>query len=258
MVHLVHLEISINVLHDDGQKILVGFARDVTERQQAERELARLTHEQKLILDSAAEGIAGVDRDGNVTFINPAAARMLGGRPGEFIGRHAHQVLFGLPPDRLAAPDEDCPIRTVLSNDTGLLRVCGHFQRIDGTRFPAEYSLTPMQHGLSVIGAVVVFKDMTEHRRALEERRMLETQMLQTQKLESLGLLAGGIAHDLNNMLAGIQGNAILAQGELPDSDRVGHRLNRIVGRVRARRKGHSPDSGIRRASPLRCRPDEP
>jgi PAS domain S-box-containing protein len=56
--HLIYLELSVNVLHDDGTKILVGFARDMTERKRAAEELARLTREQRLVLDSAAEGIA--------------------------------------------------------------------------------------------------------------------------------------------------------------------------------------------------------
>ena len=226
--HLVHLEISINVLRDNGQKILVGFARDETERLRAERELSRLTHEQKLILDSAAEGIAGIDRDGRITFINAAGAGTLDGRPGEFIGRQVHEALFGT--DGTAdAHQQPGPVQTVLANDTGLLRLCGYFQRTNGERFPAEYSLTPMLQGLSVIGAVIVFKDLSEHCRLLEERRNLEAQMLQSQKLESLGLLAGGIAHDLNNMLAGIQGNAILANESLDDSEAVDCRLTRIV-----------------------------
>ncbi len=245
--HLVHLEISVNVLHDAGEKILVGFARDITERKHAEEALARLTREQKLILDSAAEGIAGLDPHGNITFINPAAARFFGANPGELIGRSAHDFLApSAPPPppsipnpqssipnrqsptpnpRLADCDtRDCPICAVLKNGRGSLAVDNEFVRTDGTRFPVECSITAMQTGPDVIGAVLVFKDITSQRRAEQERRSLEAQIQQSQKLESLGLLAGGIAHDLNNMLAGIQGNACLALAETTDQTPNGER----------------------------------
>ncbi len=228
--HLVHLEISVNVLHNAGEKILVGFARDVTERKRAEGTLARLTREQKLILDSAAEGIAGLDREGNITFINPSAGLMLGATAGELIGRSAHEVLFhsqwcpsgnGLP---------SCPICSALKNGRGSLRTEGAFLRIDGTRFPAEYSVSSMYDGTEIVGAVLGFRDMTEQRRTEEERRLLEAQVQQAQKLESLGLLAGGIAHDLNNTLVGVQGNACLALEQVPGETDLHRRLERIVG----------------------------
>ncbi len=60
------------------------------------------------------------------------------------------------------------------------------------------------------------FRDISERRRALEERRAIEAKLQETQKLESLGVLAGGIAHDFNNLLTGVLGNASLAAAELP------------------------------------------
>lgn len=227
---LVHLEISINVLHDGGRKILVGFARDVTERKRAEEEYARLTRQQKLILDSAAEGIVGLNDQGRITFVNPATEQLLGRGAVELIGRAAHDALLGSTGETGLCTKPDCPVCTVLRQDCRSERGESEFRSIDGVRFPVEYSVTAMCDGTSTIGAVLVFKDVTERHRAAEQRRMLEAQIQQAQKLESLGLLAGGIAHDLNNMLAGIQGNASLALSEVPDQSRVGERLRRIIG----------------------------
>jgi two-component system cell cycle sensor histidine kinase/response regulator CckA len=228
--HLVHLEISINVLHDAGEKILVGFARDVTERKRAEEALARLTREQKLILDSAAEGIVGLDHEGNFTFVNPAAARMLGRSTGELIGRSAHAVLFDAGRDPAQCAISDCAICRVLKNGSGPRRAEGEFSRADGTQFPVEYSVTSMVDDTNAVGAVLGFVDLTERRRAEEERRNLEAQIQQVQKLESLGLLAGGIAHDLNNTLVSVQGNASLALSEAPAGSELHDRLQRVVG----------------------------
>ena len=226
--HLIHLEISINVLHNAGEKILVGFARDVTERRRAEQALARLTGEQKLILDSAADGIAGLDRDGQFTFVNPAAAELLGTNPGELIGRSACAVLF---PEHAGAADHlpTCPICSALQHGRGVLRTEAQFARVDGSSFPVEYSTALMREDSGVVGAVLGFKDVTEQRRAEEERRLLEAQIQQAQKLESLGLLAGGIAHDLNNTLVGVQGNACIALEQLPQGTDLHRRLQRIV-----------------------------
>jgi two-component system cell cycle sensor histidine kinase/response regulator CckA len=228
--HLIHLEISINVLHNAGEKILVGFARDITERKRAEDALARLTRQQKLILDSAAHGIAGLDRDGRFTFANPAAAAMLGTTAGELIGRPGHDVFFQYRADSRADRSLTCPICSALRAGHAVLRREAQFSRVDGSCFPVEYSVSLMRDGPDVVGAVLGFKDVTEQRRAAEERRLLEMQIQQAQKLESLGLLAGGVAHDLNNTLVGVQGNACIALEQLPQGTELHRRLQRIIG----------------------------
>lgn len=228
--HIIYLEISVNVHHNDGRKILVGFARDVTGRKRAQEEFARLSRQHRLILDSADEGIFGIDRDGLATFVNPAAARWLGSRGGELIGRSMHPVICGA--DCLAGETAagGCRLEPSLARGSHQRQVEGVFRRADGGSFPAEFSVTPIYEGTTVIGAVVVFRDTTERKRAEEQRRALEQHVQQAQKLESLGLLAGGIAHDLNNMLVGILGNACLAQEQLADTPRVDERLQRIIG----------------------------
>ena len=72
-------------------------------------------------------------------------------------------------------------------------------------------------------------QEIQERRRAEEERRRLEAKIQQTQKLESLGALAGGLAHDLNNLLVGILGNADLARGELPEGSSLKERLDAVI-----------------------------
>ena len=228
--HLVHLEISVNVIHNAGEKILVGFARDVTQRRRAEEALRRLSREQKLILDSVAEGIAGIDRQGKITFVNPAAAHILGVAAVEIVGRSAHKVLFHV--DRCVDVNRaaECPICTALNNQHGTTRAESEFLRSNSEGFPVEYSISLMCEGVDVVGAVLSFKDLTRQRLEEEERRNLESQIQQKQKLESLGLLAGGIAHDLNNTLVGVQGNACLALEQVSENSELEGRLRRIVG----------------------------
>lgn len=226
---IIYLDLSINVLHDDGVKILVGLARDVTERKRAQDELARVQRQQQLILDSAAEGIAALDQTGMVTQLNPAAANMLGCLPRHALGRSAHELFFPRQDYPSACERQVCPVCAVLKGTCGSLRAETTFYRADGTSFPVEYSITSLHERREEIGAVFVFRDVTEKHRAEAERRALEAKIQQAQRLESLGLLAGGIAHDLNNLLGGVQGHACLALSESPPGGSVAERLQRIV-----------------------------
>lgn len=226
--HIVYLELSINVLSDEGRKILVGFARDVTERLRAEEEVARLTRQQRLILDAVDEGIVGLDKDGRITFVNPATARLLGGPPGRMIGRTTQELFCN------TAKGGDCELNGcavchVLDGSQRTVSAEGEFARLSGERFPVEYTASAIYEGATLVGAVLVFKDMSQKRKAEEERRLFEQQLQQSQRLESLGLLAGGIAHDLNNMLVGILGNASLSLSQLDDRSGTRDRLTRIV-----------------------------
>lgn len=226
--HVVHLEISVNVLHDSGDKILVGFARDITQRLHSERELARLTRQHRLILDAAGEGIAGLDAEGAITFTNPTALDLLGVSSVAVIGVHAHQAF--LPDEDSAHLSGDSAFQQVLNGDQRRISQCSLFKRSDGTSFPVDYTVNAMlDENAQVIGAVVTFSDRTERDQAEAERQELRRQVEMSERLESVGLLAGGLAHDLNNMLTGIQGNASLALEELDSGSAVARRLERVV-----------------------------
>src|SRR5262249_21141412 len=107
--------------------------------------------------------------------------------------------------------------------------------RKDGTQFPVELTITPVPGDRGTVPHVVVVeRDLTERRRREEEDRVLESKMQQAQKLESLGVMAGGIPHDFNNLLVGMLGNAGLALMDLPADSPVRDSLTAIE--VAARR----------------------
>ena len=155
-------------------KRLYGVMVNITEGKRTEAEIERLAHRNELILDSAGEGIFGLDRDGRITFVNPAAARMLGWDAQELVGRPQHETIHHSRPDGTPYPSEECPICAALS-DEEVHRVDGEaFWRRDGTGFPVEYTSTPIREGGRVSGVVVTFRDVTEHRRAEEALRKSE------------------------------------------------------------------------------------
>lgn len=167
------VELSLATWKNTESTYYSGIIRDISERKKAEQALARLERQHSLILTRAGEGIYGLDRDGRTTFVNPAAARLLGYEPEELTGRSMHEVLHHSKPDGRPYPAEQCPIYAAL-RDGVVYRVSSDvFWRKDQTNFPVEYVSTPIVEQGLVTGAVVVFRDITERREA--ERLLRES-----------------------------------------------------------------------------------
>ncbi|WP_421657380.1 PAS domain-containing protein [Leptothermofonsia sp. ETS-13] len=111
------------------------------------------------------QGVYGVDGEGKVTFINPAAAAMIGWEVADLIGQRMHTVLHHSHPDGSPYPVEQCPIYAAFQ-DGIIHRVTTEvFWRKDGTSFPVEYISTPMRDEQgNLVGAVVAFRDITQRK----------------------------------------------------------------------------------------------
>ncbi|RMF85932.1 MAG: PAS domain S-box protein, partial [Nitrospirae bacterium] len=120
--------------------------------------LAELRRRNALLLESAAEGIYGLDAAGTITFANPAAGAMLGWPAAALVGR-PHDTI-------LPAPEGRRPPAARVQGEA-------NYRRRDGSRFPAEYAIAPIEEGGAVQGAVAVFRDVSERKE--QERRLLET-----------------------------------------------------------------------------------
>jgi PAS domain S-box-containing protein len=125
----------------------------------------------QMILHAAGEGIYGVNAKGETTFLNPAAERMLGWRCEELIGRTMHSVIHHSHVDGSHYHIKACPIYAAF-RDGKIHRVVDEvFWRRDGTCFPVEYTSTPIQENGRLLGAVVVFRDVSKQRKAQAELR---------------------------------------------------------------------------------------
>ena len=153
-----------------GQNELGQLARSFDEMADS---LQTLTRRNELILTSAGEGIYGVDLEGTTTFINPAAAKMLGYEPSELTGRAMHALAHHSKPDGTPYPKEECPIYAAFT-DGAVHHVDDEvFWRRDGTSFPVEYISTPVREDGKLLGGVVTFKDVTERKWSEQERARL-------------------------------------------------------------------------------------
>lgn len=325
-----------------------------TERRQSHEAIQHLSHKNELILNAAGEGIVGLDSQGIVIFMNPAAAAMTGFGSSELLGQNLHLTIHHSFADGAAYPMSLCPMCETLCKGTASRVRDEVLWRKNGSSFPAAYSSTPIFENGKLSGAVITFRDITERRQAEtalrdseeqfrllvenisdiitvindngvicyespslersfgyqpeelmgknvidfvhpddqpdvaaalascfhnlgvsasmqvrfrhkdsswriiesigksildrtgqlvaiinshditekkqaeEDKNKMESQLAQAQKMESVGLLAGGVAHDFNNMLSVIIGHAEMGLDQLAPTDRLYRNLQEV------------------------------
>lgn len=146
--------------------------RDVTLREKAEEELRASELKNRLLLESAGEGIYGLDLEGNATFVNPAAARMLGYQHDELIGKPMHSTVHHSHEDGTPYDQSECPIYSA-RHEGSIQHVSDEvLWRKDGSFFHTEYTSTPIIQDESLVGTVVMFKDITEQKLIEEQLRL--------------------------------------------------------------------------------------
>jgi len=158
---------------------LDGVLTDVSDRKRAEQAREAAEQRYRLLLESSGEGIYGIDLQGCCTFINRAAAQMLGYHPDEVLGRDMHALIHHHRADGTPYPVSECPIFRAFREGTACHVENEVLWRWDGTSFPAEYSSRPLEDGGQIRGAVVTFLDISERRRA-EEALAREHNLLRT------------------------------------------------------------------------------
>jgi PAS domain S-box-containing protein len=145
-----------------------GSITDIHGRKVMEEALHEEKERTRLLLESAGEGIFGTDLEGKVTFINPAALRMLGYEADELLGKGVHAQIHYSHEDGSEYPIEQCPMWKSYTDGSHSVVEDEVLWRKDGPCFPAHYTSTPIRRDGVLAGAVITFGDTTEQRQAKE------------------------------------------------------------------------------------------
>lgn len=191
----------------------LGVMDDITDRKHAEAEILRLSQWNELLLNSAGEGMYGVDQEGAFTFINPAALAILGFEKDEVLGENAHRLMHHHHPDGSPYLEEDCPIH--LTRQDGIRRQAEEvYFRKDGEPFPVQMTVTPMQGNGQLMGVEVVFQDISSRKKMEQDlvrlattdpltgvanrRRFLEQMEMELARVRRFGTLASLLMVDVD------------------------------------------------------------
>jgi PAS domain S-box-containing protein len=213
------VELTVTRIPLEGSPVFQGFLRDITDRKQAEEALAAEKERLAVTLGSIGDGVIATDVEGRVIFINRTAEELSGWFQEEAIGQPLSEV-FRIVHEKSRSHCEN-PVQKVLATGN-VVALANHTVLIakDGKERAIADSGAPIRNRRGeVIGVVLVFRDVTEKQRMQEE-------LLRASTLESVGLLAGGVAHDFNNILTAILGNLSLAMLSLDERSEAYERLS--------------------------------
>ena len=213
------VEISLSPLQSGAQTLVLAAIRDITERRRIEEDLRRAHLEletrttQELgeyrarlaaIIDYSEDAILSKDLNGTIMSWNRGAERLYGYSAAEAVGQSIHLIV---PRDR---PDEVPAILDRIRRGERLEHYEGTRVAKDGRQLQMSISISPLRDAAgSVVGASAIARDVTAQKKAEEHLR-------QTQKMEAVGRLAGGMAHDFNNILGIISACTELLRDRLP------------------------------------------
>jgi len=209
----IAVEFVSNVYLVDNRKVIQCNIRDITAHKRAKAERTRLM----AAIEQVGEGIFVTDAQGTIQFVNPAFKRMTGYSGEEAVGQNLRTLESG--------EQDELLYRNLWETVSGGKTWSGRMvnKRKDGTLYTEETTISPVRDALGqIVNYVGVGRDITDH-------LQLAAQFQHAQKMEAVGLLAGGVAHDYNNMLTVILGYAELAQRKVDPAQSVHADLEEII-----------------------------
>ncbi|MCP4697655.1 MAG: PAS domain S-box protein [Gammaproteobacteria bacterium] len=192
-----------------------ALQHEIMERKRGEEEIQKLNRRNSLILSAAGEGIYGLDLQGYTTFLNPAAARMIGWKQEELLGKPQHDISHHTKPDGSPYPREECPIYATFRDGAARHVSDEVFWRKDGSSFPVDYMSSPIEQDGRVVGTVVVFRDISARKEAEKKLQNYQKELEKTvaertaelcETNEEIKTFAYIVSHDLRAPLVNLKG----------------------------------------------------
>jgi PAS domain S-box-containing protein len=166
---------AVKISEDELGMLTDAFNKMLSRVQSSNTSLVESNKRVQLLLDSTAEGIFGLDLDGNCTWCNPTSLKMLGYESlDQILHNNMHALIHHTRPDGSPYPDAECRVYRAFRENRGFHVDDEVFWRADGTCFPTEYWSFPIRHGDEAVGSVVTFLDITERLQAAESLQKSE------------------------------------------------------------------------------------
>ena len=231
----VPIELTLTQMEQRGELLVIGLIRDISERKEAEEKVRDYQKRNEMILNSAAEGIYGLDLNGFTTFANTAAEKMLGYSFKEMINCNQHELIHHSKHDGSPYEKLECPIYSAFK-DGKIHHVDSEvFWKKNGDCFPVEYTSTPIVENGVITGAVVTFRDITEKKESKKRIEKAQKQLIVSQKLAGVGELAAGVSHEVLNPVNIISVHTQMLQRKNKDDSNIQHFCEKIrheIGRI--------------------------
>ncbi|CAK0774251.1 two-component system, sensor histidine kinase and response regulator [Gammaproteobacteria bacterium] len=181
-------EVKAALVVDSAVEYVIASARDITERQQAADILATLEERSRLILSSVSDGIIGMSSENRTIFVNPTATALLGYASEELLGQPIHNLVHYAHIDGREHLIEKCPVFQTTQDGIPRKVEDDVLWRKDGTPIPVEYTTTPMRKDDELIGAVMVFHNITERKHAEEVIRKANEELFAIFESATIGI----------------------------------------------------------------------
>jgi two-component system, chemotaxis family, CheB/CheR fusion protein len=203
---------SANILNEFGETVsTIAQGQDITQRLEAENIIRQRSQMIQLLLDSTAEGICGVDENGQCTFVNKSAITMLSYEKEEAVlGRNLHDIMHHTQEDGQNHALDVCAIHKAFLRAQKSHSDDEVFWRADGSSFPVEYWSYPIEQEGKILGAVITFIDISERKQSENKLKALNKSL--TDANQTKDKLFSIISHDLRSPAAAVLGLASLLQ----------------------------------------------